>query len=45
MTLVDVQRELPDLIRPLRRAEYDQLVEPGVFDDEPIELLEGCWSV
>ena len=28
-------------IRPLRRAEYDKLVELGVFEDERIELLEG----
>ncbi|MGI9120176.1 MAG: Uma2 family endonuclease [Acidimicrobiales bacterium] len=41
MTAIEVQRELPDLIRPLRRSEYDQLVELGVFDDEPIELLGG----
>ena len=31
-------------IRPLRRAEYDQLVEFGAFQDERIELLEG-WLV
>lgn len=27
--------------RPLRRAEYDRLVELGAFDHEKIELLEG----
>jgi Uma2 family endonuclease len=31
----------PDSIRPLRRAEYDQLVDLGAFVDERIELLEG----
>lgn len=34
----------PDLLsplRPLRRAEYDALVELGYFDDERIELLRG----
>lgn len=31
-------------IRPLRRAEYDQLVELGAFHGEKIELLEG-WLV
>ncbi len=31
--------ELP--IRPLRRAEYDKLVELGVFEGERIELLDG----
>ena len=29
-------------LRPLYRREYDQLVELGVFEDEPIELLEGA---
>lgn len=29
-------------IRPLRRSEFDLLVEDGVFDDERIELLEGA---
>ena len=33
-----------DEIRPLRRAEYDRLVELGAFDDERVELLEG-WLV
>lgn len=28
-------------IRPLRRAEYDQLVEAGAFVDEKLELLQG----
>lgn len=28
-------------VRPLRRSEYDRLVDEGVFDDERIELLEG----
>lgn len=28
-------------IRPLRRRDYDQLVDAGAFVDEPIELLEG----
>ncbi len=41
MTLVDVRAELADQIRPLCRSEYDQLVELGVFEDEPIELIEG----
>jgi len=27
--------------RPLRRVEYDKLIELGVFQDEHIELLEG----
>ncbi len=32
----------PERVRPLRRAEYDRMVELGVFGDhERIELLEG----
>ena len=30
-----------EIIRPLRRVEYDQLVALGAFQDERIELLEG----
>ena len=30
-----------EVIRPLRRVEYDQLVALGAFQDERIELLEG----
>lgn len=42
MTLLDIHAELAGLIRPLRRSEYDQMVELGMFEDEPIELLEGA---
>jgi hypothetical protein len=28
-------------IRPLRRVEYDRMVELGMFQDERIELLRG----
>ncbi len=31
-----------DLLRPLQRAEYDQLVALGVFVGEPVELLDGA---
>lgn len=31
----------PDKVRPLKRSEYDQLVELGVFEGERIELLRG----
>jgi Uma2 family endonuclease len=42
MSVADVAAELgEEVLRPLRRAEYDQLVALGVFDDEPVELLEG----
>jgi Uma2 family endonuclease len=30
-----------EVIRPLRRVEYDQLVKLGAFQDERIELIEG----
>jgi hypothetical protein len=28
-------------LRPLRRAEYDQMVAQGSFEGEHVELLEG----
>ena len=31
-----------EVIRPLRRVEYDRLVALGVFQDERIELLDGA---
>ncbi len=33
--------QFPEAIRPLRRVEYDKLIELGVFVDETIELLDG----
>lgn len=41
MTVLDIHADLAGSIRPLRRAEYDRMVELGMFDDEPIELLRG----
>jgi len=32
---------LQEPVRPLRRVEYDKLVEAGVFEDERVELLYG----
>lgn len=32
----------PDRARPLLRAEYEQLVECGAFENERVELLEGA---
>jgi Uma2 family endonuclease len=32
---------VPERIRPLRRVEYDQLIELGAFENEKIELIEG----
>ncbi|MGM0574914.1 MAG: Uma2 family endonuclease [Myxococcota bacterium] len=31
----------PETARPLRRAEYERLVESGAFEDERVELLHG----
>jgi Uma2 family endonuclease len=31
----------PEQVRPLRRAEYDRLVDLGYFEDERLELLRG----
>jgi Uma2 family endonuclease len=39
--VLDMLSIAPDQIRPLRRVEYDQLIELGAFDDERIELLYG----
>ncbi len=30
------------VLRPLKRTEYDRLVDAGVFEDEHIELLDGA---
>jgi Uma2 family endonuclease len=39
--LLPLQEVLGGQVRPLRRDDYDRLVEAGVFEGEPIELLEG----
>jgi Uma2 family endonuclease len=39
--VLDAAAVARERVRPLRRAEYDRLVELGVFDDERIELLYG----
>jgi Uma2 family endonuclease len=31
----------PELIRPLKRAEYDRMIELGLFDNERVELIRG----
>lgn len=38
---LDVREIVPERLRPLRRNEYDRVVEDGLFVDERIELLEG----
>jgi Uma2 family endonuclease len=32
----------PERVRPLKRFEYEKLVDAGVFDDERVELLGGA---
>jgi Uma2 family endonuclease len=39
--MLDWEALQPERARPLRRVEYDRLVEAGVFEDERIELLHG----
>jgi Uma2 family endonuclease len=38
---LDADSLLPERVRPLRRSEFERLVELGVFDDERVELLGG----
>lgn len=40
-TAFDPEVIAPERVRPLRRAEYDQLVAGGAFEDERLELLAG----
>lgn len=41
--VVDPKELEPEHIRPLRRVEWDRMVEAGIFDeDERIELLRGA---
>src|SRR5689334_17135087 len=39
--VLDTAQLAPERPRPLRRTEYEHLVEAGAFVDERIELLEG----
>jgi Uma2 family endonuclease len=39
--VLDTAHLAPERPRPLRRTEYEQLVDAGAFTDERIELLEG----
>src|SRR5882672_8068853 len=41
MALVAIGHLEPSDVRPFRRAEYDRLVELGVFEGERVELLDG----
>jgi Uma2 family endonuclease len=31
----------PELVRPIKRSEYDRMIELGLFQDERVELLRG----
>jgi Uma2 family endonuclease len=39
--VVDPKQLEPERILPLRRAQYDQMVAAGLFDDQRVELLRG----
>jgi Uma2 family endonuclease len=39
--VVDPKQLEPERILPLRRAQYDRMVETGIFDDQRVELLRG----
>jgi Uma2 family endonuclease len=39
--MIDLKQLRPEEIRPLKRREYDRLIELGCFEDERIELLSG----
>jgi len=39
--VLELDQIAPDKLRPLRRVEYDRMVEMGLFEDERIELLHG----
>ena len=41
-SMLDADQVTPDRFRPLKRREYDRLVELGVFEDEKLELLRGA---
>jgi Uma2 family endonuclease len=41
MDMIDPALWASERLRPLKRSEYDRLVELGCFDDEKIELLNG----
>jgi Uma2 family endonuclease len=40
-SMVDLESLAPERIRPIRRVEYDRMVEMGLFVDERVELLAG----
>jgi Uma2 family endonuclease len=40
--LLDQSLIAPDTVRGIRRAEYEWMVEAGLFEDERVELLRGA---
>lgn len=40
--MLDPRQVAPERLRPLRRREFDRLVELGCFEDEQVELLRGA---
>ena len=45
MSIAETVAAAPEGVRPLHRVEYERLVLDGVFDGEPIELVEGVLVV
>lgn len=41
-SLLDQDLIAPDTVRGIRRAEYEWMVESGLFEDERVELLRGA---
>jgi Uma2 family endonuclease len=39
--VVDPKQLEPERILPLRRSQYDRMVEAGIFEDQRVELLRG----
>lgn len=39
--MVDLDSLAPERVRPIRRVEFDQMAELGLFEDERVELLGG----
>ena len=40
--MLDLEQLRPERLRPISRAEYEQLVALGWFEDEQVELLRGA---
>lgn len=39
--VLDLESLAPEQLRPIRRREFEQMCELGLFDDERVELLRG----